>query len=201
MSTSLVFMVLYLCLAWSAWRVSGAASERREARLWQAMFFMLVALGFDKLFGGVLTNAGRRIAFAQHWYGERQVFQLWFVLAVAVLWLAATTVLMISARRVPTATRVALLGTTMLIAFALIKDISLHQIDALIGARVIGVKISWIVELAGFALILLSHARRWKDTSNLAIARSLRPAPRRSAASSRRGDRVLQGRPQALRRD
>jgi hypothetical protein len=165
------------------------------------MFFMLVALGLDKLFGGDLTNAGRRIAFAQHWYGERRAFQLWFVLAVAVLSFAATSVLMISARRVPAATRLALLGTTSLIAFALVKDISLHQVDKLIGARLIGIKIGWIVELSGFALVLLSHARRWKDTSGLTTARSLRPAPDRSAASSRRGHRVLPGRPQGLRRD
>jgi hypothetical protein len=99
---------------------------------------------------------GRPVTFAQHWYGERGVFQLWFVLTVATLWVVATTVLMISARRALTATRLALLGTTMLIAFALIRDISLHQIDTLIGARVIGVKIGSIVEVAGFALILLS---------------------------------------------
>jgi len=103
-----------------------------------------------------LTNAARSIAFAQHWYGERRVFQLWFVLAVAVFWVVATTVLMISARRTPAAARLAFLGTTMLIAFALIRDISLHQVDMLIGARVIGVKISSIIEVAGFALILLS---------------------------------------------
>jgi len=162
---------------------------------------MLVALCLDKFFGADLTNAARSIAFAQHWYGERRVFQLWFVLAVAALWFVSTTVLMISAKRAPIATRLALLGTTMLIAFALVKDISLHQIDMLIGARVIGVKISSIVEAVGFALILLSHARRWKGTSNLAMARSSWPAPRRSAASSRREHRVLPGRPQRLRRD
>lgn len=148
---------------------------------------MLVALGLDKLFGADLTDAARNIAFAQHWYGERRVFQLWILLTVVVLWFVATTVLMISARRAPAATRLALLGTTMSIAFALIRDISLHQIDMLIGARVIGVRISSIVEVAGFALVLLSHARRWKGTNSLAIARSSRPAPRRSATSSRRG--------------
>jgi hypothetical protein len=161
MSVLQVFVALYLALAWFAWKVSSATGERKEGALWRGMSFMLVALGLNKLLEGSLANAGRRIAVAQGWYGERQIFQLWFILIVAVLWLAAATGLMISARRAPVATRLALLGIAMLIAFALIRDVSLHQIDALIGVQVIGFKLNWIIELAGIALIVLVSAWRW----------------------------------------
>jgi hypothetical protein len=66
---------------------------------------------------------------------------------------------MISARRALAATWLALLGTTTLIALALIREVSLHQIDVLLGAQIIGLKVNWILELAGIALIVLFSVR------------------------------------------
>jgi hypothetical protein len=83
------------------------------------------------------------------------------------------------------ATQIALIGIVMLIALALVRDTSLHQIDRLISRRIFGPKVNWILDLGGLGLVLLTS--EWR----LRLKQKDRPKARiRISPRSRSRERV-----------
>src|SRR5690348_4626192 len=146
-----VTVFLYAVAAVSVFRTLREVPERGESVFWHGVFFLLVALGINKQLDlqSALTEFGRVLAYSEGWYGERRTVQLWFIIAVAALCFALAIVLMVSIRRAPGPTWVALLGMAVLFAFVLIRAASFHHIDRFIGARVLGLKWNWIFEIGG----------------------------------------------------
>jgi hypothetical protein len=54
----------------------------------------------------------------------------------------------------------ALLGLGFVCAFVLMRAASFHHMDALIGTWVLGMKMNWLLELPGPALVALVAMRR-----------------------------------------
>ena len=51
-------------------------------------------------------------------------------------------------------TWLALLGFVFLLGFVLVRAVGFHHMDALINARILDLRMNWVLELAGLALIL-----------------------------------------------
>jgi hypothetical protein len=68
--------------------------------------------------------------------------------------------LLIWMRRAPMPTRLALLGTIMVLGYVLIRAASFHHIDRFIGETILGLRWNWVIEIGGITLVLASS--RWR---------------------------------------
>src|SRR5437870_8384091 len=77
---------LYALTVVSALRTLRAVACSIEGAFWRGIFFMLVLLGINKQLDiqSAVTELGRILAISEGWYDQRQMVQLWFIVAVAV---------------------------------------------------------------------------------------------------------------------
>jgi hypothetical protein len=127
-----VTVVLYLLAAGSCWITARelvlediASNERRA---WWAISALFLALGINKQLDlqSALTETGRVLAHYQGWFEQRQLVQLAFIALVAIICLIAAIALLLWTRSAPTPTRLALIGTSMVLGFVLICAASFH---------------------------------------------------------------------------
>lgn len=148
--------------------ICGAAAiqESRESRrvesphLWPVFWWvstgvlasLAVAQAAD--LGQLVANAARRRAADNNWYNERQPAQIAAIVVITAIWIAAA----IALGRVRTQRRRYLpmaLAVFWLTCFAVIRVVSLHQIDAVIYYRhIAGVEVGRLIEAASLALAM-----------------------------------------------
>lgn len=161
----LLAAVLCARTARAAWREAPAApsqagpSARDAWRLWGALAALLLALGLNKQLDlqSLFTQTGRDLALAQGWYAQRRWVQGGFIAllgaaALGVAWWLRHTL------REP-AQRLAGLGLCFLMAFVVMRAASFHHMDGLINASFAGIRMNWVLELAGLGVILLATRR------------------------------------------
>ena len=196
-----VTVALYLLASGSCWisaQKLGLEEVPRsnERRAWRAMSVLLLVLGIIKQLNllTALTAAGRVLARNQGWYEQRQFVQLAFIALVAMTCLIAAITLLLWARNSPIPTRIALMGTSMVLGFVLIRAVSFHQVDRFIGERVLSLRWNWILEMSGISLVLF--ASQWRQVVH-SISRSVHvkiareAMDRGRAALTRRGGVAL----------
>jgi hypothetical protein len=123
--------------------------------LWKTLAVGLLLLGINKQLDlqTALTEFGRILASKQGWYEQRQRVQVDFIICVVVVgaWLICS-VLLLAGRNLPRL-GLALLGIVFLCCFVAIRASSFHHVDRLLGADLGGLKINWLMELGGIALV------------------------------------------------
>jgi hypothetical protein len=141
-----------------------------------------------------LTEAGRVLAQYQGWYEQRQFVQLVFIALAAMTCLIAAITLLLWARNSPIPTRLALIGTTMVLGFVSIRAASFHHVDRFIGQKILGLRWNWILEMSGISLVLF--ASQWRQVGIAkSVSRSVRTRMRRREAGGRGGlDKMTEGR-------
>jgi hypothetical protein len=161
-----VTVVLYFLAAVSCWVTARKLDHgTHERRIWWSISILFLALGINKQLDlqTALTEAGRVLAKFQGWYAQRDLVQLSFIVLVAISCMIAIITLLIWARNAPYPSWFALIGVTLVIGFVLIRAASFHHVDRLIGARILGLRWNWILEMGGISVVLLaSHWRRRK---------------------------------------
>ncbi len=160
-------VALYFAAATNCWitarEIASATScHRHEERSWRFIAILFLALGINKQLDlqTALTEVGRMIAHAQGWYDQRRSVQVAFIAVVAFICLATAIALLISMRRAPAPTWLALTGTGLVLAFVLIRAASFHHIDRFIGERILGLRWNWVIEISGISLVLI--ASQWR---------------------------------------
>lgn len=138
--------------AWTAWRDS---SWRGGAWFWTFFTAGLVFLGINKQLDlqTWLTLTLRNAAIATGWYHDRRALQAVFVVLVAVTGMAGIVGLKRLAGRATRPILVALAGGVFLGCFILIRASSFHHVDQMLGMRLTGVKVNWLLELGSLACI------------------------------------------------
>lgn len=126
--------------------------------IWLGFFLAFLFLGINKQLDlqTMFTAAGRNLARQQGWYAERRKYQEIFI---AVLILASVMMLFTFAlmfRLVGTAERLALMGAVVILIFVLVRASSFHHMDILICSRQFGVKMDWILEWSGIAIVFFA---------------------------------------------
>jgi hypothetical protein len=125
-------------------------------RYWIAMTPILAFLGVCKLFDlpGFFTDAFR-YGFMQSEQGEfHGTFQRNLSAGLLLAGVAAIAIIFYFSRRLSWTINFAMAGIVYLIAFIMIRAISLHQVDHLLGIQIWGVKVNHVLELAGLALVV-----------------------------------------------
>lgn len=147
--------VVTALLALAVWR---HLKGRRGRAFWAMLTVLLVLLAVNKQLDlqSALTAAGKCLARAQGWYGHRRVVQAAFIaalLAMAVIGLA------LAARTLRGAlgrSALALLGLAAVLGFVMVRAVSFHHVDHLIGGRSLGLSNNFLFETAGLLLIALN---------------------------------------------
>jgi hypothetical protein len=149
-----VIVVLYFLTMISCWATARTPGVK-ERRIWVAISILFLGLWLNRqldLQSG-FTDVGRIFARAHGWYGHRQPVQIAFIIAAAVICFIAVMALLVWQRRAPVPTWFALVGTTLVIGYVLIRTASFHRID----------RFRWNseLEIASISVVLL--ASQWRQ--------------------------------------
>ena len=70
--------------------------------------------------------------------------------------------------RFPAPTWLALVGSTFVLGFVIIRAASFHHIDRFIGNQILGLRWNWVLEMGGIVLVLLASIWRvWSVSARL----------------------------------
>jgi hypothetical protein len=155
-----LFSLLCLVSAWQLWRVGDGIADRRERAMWRGLASVLVMLAINDLVESAITDLLRSRAMQQGWYEGRQIIQLGFIVIAGATCLLACSFLLFLVRGTPHATKIGVVALTLLLTLALVRGTSLHEVDHLLGKRVLGLKLNRIIEIGGLALVML--ASEWR---------------------------------------
>lgn len=156
--TGWIIVALYaVTTATCALAASTVKANTREKQLWLAIATVFLLLGAGRLFDlqTVIAASGRMFAFEHGWYWERRPLQQGVIVVLAIMGMLAAIALIVWARGGSWLVRIALAGTAIAVGFALIRAVSLHQVDMIGASRLLGLPINWILELGAIALVLL----------------------------------------------
>lgn len=145
---------------------------RGQRFFWSFMVVVLAFLAVNKQLDlqSLATAAARCTAKLQGWYAERRGVQVTAILSFIMLTGFYGLILLWIIRKAFWRNAVALLGLTAILAFVLVRAVGFHHVDALIGQSIAGLRMNWILELSGIALVavnaaaLLVHIRRTGPT-------------------------------------
>jgi hypothetical protein len=157
-------VILYLVTSVSCWMLAREfGSTGIERRAWRSISVLFFFLGINKQLDlqTALTEAGRYLSHYQGWYERRQLVQLAFIALIAMICFISAIKLLIWVANAPLSTWLALIGTTLVIGYVLIRAASFHHVDRFIGGTLLGFRWNWILEMGGIALVLL--ASQWRQ--------------------------------------
>ena len=96
------------------------------------------------------------MAQAQGWYEQRQTVQLTFIIVIAATCLTLGPTLAWIMRKELAHIWVALIGLALLLAFVAIRAAGFHHFDRFIGYEIGGLRMNWVLELGGIAIITIN---------------------------------------------
>ena len=160
-------VILYAWAAWLSFRVLQRDRHQRivlgvnEKTVWRLMMAGMIALGINKQLDlqSAMTELGRLIALEQGWYGNRRQVQEAFIVAVPIVGLTALAAMTVLVWKAPAATWWACAGATGLLVFIAIRATSFHRVDEMLGWRMAGLPLNWVLEM-GSLLVIGWGARR-----------------------------------------
>ncbi len=134
---------------------------QRWRRLWLglAVFMLLLCLNKQLDLQSLFTDVGRVLARREGWYDNRRIVQRWFVLGVAMTGAVTFLILAWKIRFALRESIILLFGLISLMTFLVVRAASFHHVDMLLGSEIVGVRMNWILELGGIALIAFSAAQ------------------------------------------
>jgi hypothetical protein len=150
----------------AAARVHPAPGLQRLFWTGIAVLYVLLAINKQLDLQSALTALGRCLALRDGWYEERKLVQLAFIGAFALSAVLFVAVLAWLLRPIVRSNRIAFLGLCLTLAFVLVRAVGFHHMDALIGVRLLGLRMNWILELSGIALVG-TGAVRWLGVAGL----------------------------------
>jgi hypothetical protein len=125
---------------------------------WISAVVALVLLGINKQLDlqTWFTELGRRAAVAGGWYEQRAIVQQAFIALVGILGAGALLIASALLRAHLAQVWLALVGGGFLAAFVLIRAMSFHHVDRLLGATFAGLPLNWLLELGGILAVALA---------------------------------------------
>jgi hypothetical protein len=141
---------------------ASAPTSRREVRLWWIFFILLMLLGVNKQLDlqTALTELGRILAREEGWYARRAHVQKEFIAALCGGAALAGVILLVLLRRLGVHAKVAALGMCFIAVFVLIRASSFHHVDQFLSARLVHLRMNWILEMGGISVVLLAGLGR-----------------------------------------
>ena len=163
-----VTVVVYFTVAIICLKVATAENTNKsEKHFWFYLTFFLIALGINKQLDlqTLLTQIGRDLAIAHGWYEDRRIIQSAFIILIGFLGLTSMAILMRIYRNAHTPIKIVFAGCIILFIFILMRASSFHHMDILINIKLVGIKMNWILELGGLAIIGITGYRYTKNNN------------------------------------
>ncbi|MCQ0090467.1 isopropylmalate isomerase [Roseovarius sp. M141] len=158
-----LIVVLYLVTAGLALCVAGRGgfperTQSRERLFWCLLAGILLLLAVNKQLDlqSLLTAVARCLAQIQGWYEERRAVQIGFIIWIVVVMVIFFSVIWILLHKTLRRNGLALVGLIFVLGFVAIRAAGFHHMDRLIDMRISSVRLNWIFEMTGPALILIS---------------------------------------------
>lgn len=155
-----VTVVCYALTAALCFRVQAKVTVGISAMrlFWIALTVLMVFLAINKQLDlqSFATAVARCTAKLQGWYQERRLFQYRVILGLAAGAVFIGLFFLWFVRKDLKRNMLALLGLTIVLAFVLIRAVSIHHFDAILNIRFISIRMNWILELSGLVLISLN---------------------------------------------
>jgi hypothetical protein len=135
-----------------------AATLGRERLFWLFAGLLLVFLAVNKQLDlqSLLTAIGRCISQIQGWYEVRRAVQAGFVTGLIVLTGVVGGLVFWTLRMTLRRTGIPLLGLILVSCFVLVRAVSFHHMDNLIGSWCGVVRVNWALEIPGPILVAAS---------------------------------------------
>jgi hypothetical protein len=157
-------VIAYFAAAALCFRAAHRLGARHygEVMFWRLLAFGLAALGINKQLDlqSAVTELGRWLVRHNGLQDQKRELQRWFIEAVLVIAICLGIALVWSIRRSPGATKVAAVGVCALLTFVVVRAASFHHFDHLIGVRLLGLKLNWVLELGGIFVVIGGAWRR-----------------------------------------
>lgn len=161
-ATAFASVAIAALVAWRYESVRSASIVDRHRRVLWPHFWLLLAVAYFAIalvlaadVVSTLGGIGREYARAEEWYESRRPFQVAAICVVAGAWLLT---MIVGIWRVPERRRRYLpsaLMLTTLVCFAVVRIISLHQVDTVFRRTQLGdVEVGTVVELIGIVVAL-----------------------------------------------
>ncbi|MDQ0559952.1 hypothetical protein QO004_001734 [Rhizobium mesoamericanum] len=133
-----------------------------DLNIWRTISLAFFFLGINKQLDlqSAMTEIGRMVAFSGGWYEQRRTVQVDFIAGAVAVCLAGIPAIIFWTRKSPIQTWLALLGSTFVFAYVVIRAASFHHFDRFISGRYLGFKWNWILEMTGIVIVLL--ASEWR---------------------------------------
>lgn len=131
--------------------------DRAEFVFWAATGAALVCLGFNKQMDlqSLLTALGRCVAQIDGWYEERRGVQEDFIFGIIGVAAVVFCGFALALRRTLRRNGVAFMGMGLIATFVLVRAVGFHHVDALLGMRLAGWRLNWILELGGIVVVIV----------------------------------------------
>lgn len=166
--TVAAYLLAGMSCGWAAFAArsddDGRGGDRHK---WIATAVLLAVLGLNKQLDlqSLATDLGRVLAQHQGWYQERRGVQTLVVLGTLVVSILTALAVFRRFRKFWMDNLLLGTGITLLATFVVVRAISFHHVDVLLGTRVAGMKANWLLELTGIATIWLAAFRERNQRS------------------------------------
>ena len=133
-------------------------ADRRSFLFWSMISLLMILLGINKQLDlqSLFTEVGRQIARAQGWMDHRRVVQFWFIVAFGATVMVGFFLFVIIRRDLFRRFVLAFAGLFFLLSFIVTRAASFHHFDKMLGFRLFGAKMNWLLELSGIYAIVLA---------------------------------------------
>ncbi|MCW1922820.1 hypothetical protein OKA05_09685 [Luteolibacter arcticus] len=153
-------VVAYALAAFLAWRTWSQNRDRN--RVWLGVTVLMAFLCLNKQFDlqSLFTDIGREFARMFDQYENRRTFQKLFIIAVLGVVAIFGPLFAWKYRAFLAGHKLLAAGIVFLLTFIVVRAISMHHVDEFLKtSRAGGLKMNWILELTGIALIAIAAWR------------------------------------------
>lgn len=164
--TVLAYLICFV-LALRVWQ-----QQEPGRGFWGLIAILMALLAINKQLDlqSALTAAGRCLAKAQEWYGNRRAVQAEFIAGLLGLVLICLLAGLWLQRRNLRRNGLALVGLAILGGFVMIRAVGFHHFDQLIGLRKFGISANYMLENTGLLLIALNAVTLLRRSRNEAAS-------------------------------
>ena len=138
----------------------AALSDQRNARFWAVLGLLMLLLGAAKATAAdlLLADLIREPMRDSALYGDRQGYQEVAIAGMFAVAALTGALLLYRKRAARMPVKLAAFASVGLIAFTAVRSASLHQVDALLGIRLLGLSANAAIENAAIIVIALCAA-------------------------------------------
>ncbi|HSP42356.1 MAG TPA: hypothetical protein VLO11_05760 [Luteolibacter sp.] len=145
-----------------AGRAPGLAAGSRACWLLVASLMTLLCLNKQLDLQSLFTDIGRVISWKFGWYEQRREVQKWFVIGVLVISALGALGFIVFCRTFWKTHFLLAAGLVFTATFIVVRAISFHHIDVFLKSELVGMRMNWILELGGIALVFLAAFIDWR---------------------------------------